>query len=484
MSTAEQKRLAAAIASLAYENPFLPSRIEAERQILGDAFVADTTVWSRDLGQASRTNVAAIAERAETLARELRGTQSPVYEDLVTYVLYERYSERLADLAMRETNDRVAFYDDFAADARDFLDQPPDLAHLFACLYQVRRAFLHIFTYLIGTSMRAAELRADVWRSIFTRDLRRYRRSLFARMNDITTLIVGPTGTGKELVARAIALSHYIPFDERTRRFAAAVPTLFSGLNLSAMSPSLIESELFGHRKGAFTGALADREGWLEACSASGSVFLDEVGELDPSIQVKLLRVLQTRSFQRLGDTTTRHFAGKIIAATNRDLAATGEFRRDFYYRLCSDVITTPSLREQLGERALSARDVDESELRHLVLHVATTVAGAEEAATIAGDVMRVIAKRLGPGYPWNGNFRELEQCVRSVVVRGDYSPAPDTPREPAALDGSMSEEELLRWYTSLVYQQTGSYQEVARRLGIDRRTVSARLRSGSLAPR
>ncbi|HEY2322010.1 MAG TPA: sigma 54-interacting transcriptional regulator [Thermoanaerobaculia bacterium] len=476
MSTPEQRRLAGAIGSLAYENPFLPSRIEAEREILGEAFVADTAVWSRDLRQASRPNIAAIADRAETLARELRGLRSPLYEDLVTYVLYERYSDRLADLAARETNDRVAFYDDFAADARDFLDEPPDLAHLFACLYQVRRAFLHTFTYLIGTSMRAAQLRADVWNSIFTRDLRRYRRSLFGRMNDITTLIVGPTGTGKELVAQAIALSRYIPFDERTRRFAAAGPTLFAGLNLSAMSPSLIESELFGHRKGAFTGALADREGWLEACSASGTVFLDEVGELDPSIQVKLLRVLQTRSFQRLGDTATRHFAGKIIAATNRDLAATGDFRRDFYYRLCSDVITTPSLREQLGETG--------DELRHLVLHVATTVAGPEEAETIAGDVMRVIARRLGPDYPWSGNFRELEQCVRSVVVRGDYSPSPVALREPAVLDGSMSEQQLLRWYTNLVYKQTGSYQEVARRLGIDRRTVSARLRSESPRPR
>jgi len=468
MSTPEQRRLATAIASLAYENPFLPSRIEAEREILGDAFVADTTVWSRDLRQAQRANVAAIAERAETLARELRGLRSPIYEDLVTYVLYERYSERLADLATRETNDRVAFYDDFAADARHYLDQPPDLPHLFACLYQVRRAFLHTFTYLIGTSMRAAQLRADVWCSIFTRDLRRYRRSLFERMNDITTLIVGPTGTGKELVARAIALSHYIPFDERTRRFAAASPTLFAGLNLSAMSPSLIESELFGHRKGAFTGALADREGWLEACSPSGSVFLDEVGELDPSIQVKLLRVLQTRAFQRLGDTATRHFAGRILAATNRDLAATSQFRRDFYYRLCSDVITTPSLREQLAG--------NDDELRHLVLHVATNVAGAEEAETVTTDVLRVIAKRLGPAYPWGGNFRELEQCVRSVVVRGDYSPSLVT-AEPAALDGTMSEEELLRWYTNLVYQQTGSYQEVARRLGIDRRTARARIK-------
>jgi len=460
------KDIAAAIGALVYENPFLPSRIETERAILGNAFVAESTVWSRDVRQESRPNIAAIGARAEDLVKRMpRGGH---YEDVVTYVLYDRYSEKLADLATRDGRERVACYDDFAADARELLDDPRDLPHLFACFYQVRRAFLHIFTYLVGTSLRAAQLRADVWCSIFSRDLRRYRRSLFERMNDVTTLIIGPTGTGKELVARAIALSRYIPFDERTRKFAASPATLFAGLNLSAMAPSLIESELFGHRKGAFTGALADREGWLEECSAFGSVFLDEVGELDPSIQVKLLRVLQTRTFQRLGDTTTRRFAGKIIAATNRDLAAADDFRRDFYYRLCADVITTPSLREQL--------DDNRDELRHLVTHIATNVAGPDEAEVVTNDVLHVIKKRLGSGYPWHGNYRELEQCVRSVVVRGDYAPSLMTPKEPAVLDGKMTEEELLRWYTNLVYQQTGSYQETARRLGIDRRTARARL--------
>jgi len=470
MITAEQKTIAAAIGSLVYENPFLPSRMEIERAILGDAFVADTSVWSRDVQHESRPNLGAIAARAEALLMQRWSSRDQsLHEDVATYVLYDRYSEKLLGVDGRE---RVAFYDDFARDAHELLDEPPDLPHLFACFYQVRRAFLHTFTHLVGTSMRAAQLRADVWCSIFTRDLRRYRRSLFARMNDVTTLIIGPTGTGKELVARAIALSRYIPFDERTRRFAAAPSTLFAGLNLSAMSPSLIESELFGHRKGAFTGALADREGWLEGCSAHGTVFLDEVGELDPSIQVKLLRALQTRTFQRLGDATTRHFAGKIVAATNRDLAAAstaGEFRRDFYYRLCSDVITTPSLREQLDDNA--------SELRHLVMHVATSVAGEAEADEITEDVLNVINRKLGPAYPWNGNFRELEQCVRSVVVRGDYAPSMITPQKTSAIDGTMSEEELLRWYTNLVYQQCGSYQEAARRLGIDRRTARSRIK-------
>src|SRR5690606_28342603 len=105
--------------------------------------------------------------------------------------------------------------------------------------------------------------------------------------------------------------------------------------------------------RGALTGAVADRAGWLEVCPPHGTVFLDEIGELDAAIQVKLLRVLQVRAFQRLGDTATRRFAGKIIAATNRYLAEeleAGRFRQDFYYRLCSDLIAVPTLREQLAD--------------------------------------------------------------------------------------------------------------------------------------
>jgi transcriptional regulator with AAA-type ATPase domain len=485
-----ERATTAAIGSLVYENPFLPGRIAAERKALGDAFVPEKSVWSLELRGQSNPNLAAIARRAEELAAQARERigkatkgELDLYDDLVTYVLYDRYSEKLAAMAVKEGDERVAFYDAFVGDARHFLEPagllpaPRELAHLFACFYQVRRAFLHTFTHLVGTSLSAARLRADVWCSIFTRDIRRYRRGLYERLGDITTLIIGPTGTGKELVARAIALSRYIPFDGRTHRFAAVSSTLFAGLNLSAMSPALIESELFGHKKGAFTGALSDRKGWLESCLPFGTVFLDEVGDLDPAIQVKLLRVLQTRTFQRLGETATRHFAGKIVAATNRDLAAAstaGQFRRDFYYRLCADVIVTPSLLDQLNGQL----EVHDGELHHLVQHIATNVAGPAEADDVTGDVLRVIKQRLGSGYAWPGNFRELEQCVRSVLVRGDYAPAAIAPaaEHAAVMEGAMTEEQLLRWYTSLVYRQSGSYQEVARRLGIDRRTVRARI--------
>jgi DNA-binding NtrC family response regulator len=322
-----------------------------------------------------------------------------------------------------------------------------------------------------------------VWQSTFTHDVRRYFRALYDRMGDYTTLITGESGTGKELVARAVGMSRYIPFDPKSRTFAGDFAGSFHALNLSALSPTLIESELFGHRRGAFTGALEDRAGWLEVCPPTGTVFLDEIGELDPVIQVKLLRVLQTRTFQRLGDTRTRHFQGKIIAATNRDLAAemaAGRFRQDFYYRLCSDMIRTPSLREQLADSP--------GELRSLVLFVARRLAGAE-AEPVAEEVVRWVSKHLGDGYAWPGNFRELEQCVRNVLIRHEYRPPQTSPATPAAAlaaelaEGRITAEQLVRRYCAIVYQSTRNYEETARRLGLDRRTVKSKVNEVSETP-
>src|SRR5258708_31565389 len=203
--------------------------------------------------------------------------------------------------------------------------------------------------------------------------MRRYRRTLFARMGEFATLITGPSGTGKELAARAIAESRYAPFDEQRLAFANDDGESFWAISISALSPTLVESELFGHRRGAYTGAIADRKGWLETCPEAGSVFLDELGDLDPEIQVKLLRVIETRTFHIVGETAARRFRGKLIAATNRDLAGAmrqGRFREDLYYRLCSDLVTTPPLAEQIAGAP--------SVLRELVYYMAQRVAGAE----------------------------------------------------------------------------------------------------------
>jgi transcriptional regulator with PAS, ATPase and Fis domain len=288
-------------------------------------------------------------------------------------------------------------------------------------------------------------------------------------MADFPTLITGPSGTGKELVARAIAGARYLAFVPGRRSFEDDRNGNFFAVNLAALSPTLIESELFGHRKGAFTGAVADRVGWFEACPRQGSVFLDELGEMELPIQVKLLRVLETREYAAVGDTATKRFDGKLIAATNRDLAAeiaAGRFREDLYYRLCADLIETPTLREQL--------QASPGVLSELLLFMTRRAVG-EEAENAVPLVREWIEQKLPPDYSWPGNYRELEQCVRNILIRRTYRPLRRGPDLGARIEkGEATAEEVLREYARRVYAQSGSYVETARKLGVDRRTVRA----------
>jgi transcriptional regulator with AAA-type ATPase domain len=493
-------RFLEAVSRVAFANPFLPSRIELEREALGKEFQPGSSlVWSRrDDFDDHQPNLTRLAARAAAiidptraaLADGKRGTNKELtlYEDVVLYVLYDRFRPQLQAAIQPALEGaapaKVAFWPEFKRAFEQYLsipDQPLpsryEPAHIFAGFFQVRRAFHHIFDYIVGQSLPTARLRATVWQSIFTHDLRRYRRSLYNRMSDIATLICGPSGTGKELVARAVGLSRYIPFDEKKAYFTDDFHGSFHAVNISALSLTLIESELFGHSKGSFTGATHDRAGWLEQCKPLEAVFMDEIGELDPAIQAKMLRVVQARTFARVGETQTRQFQGKLIAATNRDLAEemrTGRFREDLYYRLCSDLITTTSLREQLADAP--------EDLHNLVLFAAHRIAD-DEAEKLAREVEQWIETRLGPDYPWPGNIRELEQCVRNCLVRGEYHPA--RPKESAGdaakawLDeaerGSLTADALLTHYCRWVYRQTGTYEGTAERIGLDRRTVKRR---------
>ena len=500
--TEADRALAQAVSRLAYSNPFLPERIEGERAALGAEFVPGGTLWHASGETTPTPNLRSLHARTETLVERLAARLDDgvkptaedlsLYEDAVVYLLFSRFEEDFYALLMdrRAATAPVAFYRKFRQDATRLLQIPRatvladrDVPHLFAGFFQIRRAFHYVFRYIIGNSPSIGRLRAVVWQSIFTRDMRRYRRALYQRMGDVATLICGPSGTGKELVARAIGLARYIPFDAERHAFTEDYAGAFYALAPSALSPTLIESELFGHRRGAFTGAIQDREGWLEVCPTLGTVFLDEIGELDSAIQVKLLRVLQTRTFQRLGDTRDRRFQGKLVAATNRDLARemeAGRFREDFYYRLCSDLIVTPSLAEQLreapGERAA------------LVTFIARRVAGDAEAESLAAETVRWIDGHLGEGYRWPGNVRELEQCVRNVMIRGEYRPpraASPSARQRIAEEvtaGALSADDVLRRYCTLVYADTGSYQETGRRLRLDRRTVREKIDARLLA--
>jgi hypothetical protein len=423
--TPEQRAQARVFSDLAVCNPFVPERVDLERRLLGPAFAAVGPVWHARSATATNPNIGPLAERAGALADALRdrlvrgtapGADAALYEDLVTYLLYTRAADALFALIIRPglATAPVPHAPALARDLRHYLafpalGPPPEPAPLLGFFFQIRRAFHFTMEHILGASRPAARLRARVWEAIFGRDVRRYRRALLDRMHDFTTLIVGPSGTGKELVARAIGHARFIPFDPAQQRFVEDFREAFFPLSISALPSTLIESELFGHKRGAFTGASADRRGWLEVCPRHGTVFLDEVAEIDAPIQVKLLRVLQARTFQRVGETRARRFEGKIVAATHRDLATeiqAGRFRPDLYYRLCSDVIETPSLAAQLRD--------DPGELGHLLRFLAERVAGDAEADALAQEAEAWITTQLGTDYPWPGNVRELEQCVRA----------------------------------------------------------------------
>jgi len=213
-------------------------------------------------GPTGSHNVAQLGERAHQLARAAReriillgaagvtDEDAKLYEELVLYALYDHCRDPLAQLveagdvraAATSTRTRkLATYDDFAAEYELLLKIPglrlasaPEPAHLIALFFQTRRAFHFIYNSIVGRSLASAQLRARAWQSVFTHDTRRYMRALYDRMGDFTTLITGPSGTGKELVARAIGWSRYIPFDPKTKTFADDFAASFHPLNLSA----------------------------------------------------------------------------------------------------------------------------------------------------------------------------------------------------------------------------------------------------------
>src|SRR6478735_4161711 len=493
----EERHFARAVSRIAYDNPFSPERIESERVALGGQFTEGNPVWSPDGAQLEkqlfhreRPNVVRLRDlswhSALALRARLDGSRSALNADEL--LLYEDLC--LYALAVDESGQarKVGFYPAFKRDFERLLVEPElplpsglTAAGALAFFFQIRRAFHYIFRYLLGISRPIAELRAETWHSVFTHDLRRYRNSVYRHMADIPTLIIGPSGTGKDLVAQAIGYSRYLSFDESKLRFVETFTSQYHALNVSALSRGVIESELFGHRRGAFTGALEDRQGWLELCGPDGTVFLDEIGELDNDLQVKFLRVLQTRAFQRLGETKPRLFLGKIVAATHRDLdhgLEAGWFREDLYYRLCADRIQTPSLRERI--------EAEPRELMLMVSVLSERIAGVEYGPELAKEVQAFVERELGTTYPWPGNVRELEQCVRNVLVRKRYRPPrrppPASDLDRALLASGFDGEALLDRYCALLYRETKSYVETARRLQLDRRTVKERATRGARA--
>lgn len=270
---------------------------------------------------------------------------------------------------------------------------------------------------------------------------------------DSTVLISGESGTGKELVARAI------------HRNSKRAQKPFMAVNCAALNESLLESELFGHEKGSFTGAVAQKKGRLEVADG-GTVFLDEIGELSPALQVKLLRVLQEREFERVGGTTTIKVDLRLLAATNKNLEEaieTGEFRQDLYYRLNVVSLEMPSLRERREDIMLLGNYFADKY-------------GAKCNRRLMG--FSAEARAFLTSYDWPGNVRELENAIERAIVLGttDFILAEDLPE--AVLESELSPASTLRYHEAVTQkkkqiildamaQANGNYTGAAKLLGV-----------------
>jgi len=282
---------------------------------------------------------------------------------------------------------------------------------------------------------------------------------------DSTVLILGETGTGKELIARAI--------HNRSKRSARA----FIRVNCGAISPSLIASELFGHEKGAFTGALQRRLGRFESADG-GTIFLDEVGDLPPETQVALLRVLQEREFERVGGSQTVSVDVRVLAATNRDLSAAvgeGTFRQDLFYRLNIFPIRIPALRERVDDIPLL--------VGYLI----------DRYAKKAGKKIRNINKKtldLLQTYDWPGNIRELQNVIERAVILCDgetfsvdeawltrVAPKSHATSVPLLANLVEHEREMLETALREAKGVVGGPSGAAAKLGIPRQTLESKIK-------
>jgi transcriptional regulator with GAF, ATPase, and Fis domain len=284
-------------------------------------------------------------------------------------------------------------------------------------------------------------------------------REVFRRIErvagtDVSVLVTGETGTGKELVAREI------------HRRSPRAQGPFVAVNCGAIPESLLESELFGHVRGAFTGAVATRDGKFQAASG-GTLFLDEVGDMPPSLQVKLLRALQERTVTKVGDTRPEPVDIRVIAATHQfleDLIREGRFRDDLYYRLNVISIALPPLRDRGDDVLVMARFFLQRYARELGSHARGFTPPA------------VLALRK---YPWPGNIRELENRVKKAVVLAerplvtpedlDLGPESLAPVLPLA---QAKEEFQKRYINEVLERNQGNRTKTAKDLGVDPRTV------------
>jgi hypothetical protein len=462
------------IAEATFANPFSDRRYALDRQIAG--YFEGEPQRVELLKNAVCDRVERLQQNGRAHLRHFRGGEREVMRNGFLFEVYHRFcGEFDALIAQQMTAGDAPCPAPFASEALGLLKQRGFTAEesfrFFGIFYQLRRAFYFIAGGLTGRSVCMKELRRHLWNNVFTHDIRWYDHYLWNRMEDFSTLLLGETGSGKGTAAAAIGRSGFIPFNPNKGCFAESFTHSFLSLNLSQFSEALIESELFGHKKGAFTGAIEAHEGVLARCSPHGAIFLDEIGEVSIPVQIKLLQVLQERTFSPVGSHEKLRFSGRVIAATNSQLDELRRqkiFRDDFYYRLCSDIIHVPSLRERIQELP--------SELDALIEKMVTRMTGADS-PELTRMVKGVLDQSVPRDYHWPGNVRELEQAVRRILLTRTYSGQRQDLDLKATLqsgieNGTLAAEALISGYCALLHQRHGTFEEVSRRTGLDRRTV------------
>lgn len=408
-----------------------------------------------------------------------------ILNDAVLFALFHKYTNAFDQHIQRQNeapgvNLELSFSEKIE---RDFVQHglEEQFEHLIALFFQMRRAFFFISHFVGGGSEPVKKLRERLWRTLFSVDLRNYIKTLYSKMESFSVLLLGETGVGKGQAAAALGRSAYIPYDRKSQKFSASFLDIFVSANICEYPETLVESELFGHKKGSFTGALEHHAGLFAQTHRHGVLFLDEIGELEIPVQVKILRVLQERFFSPVGSHEKKRFSGRLIAATNANInqkVAAGKFRSDLYHRLASDVITIPSLRDRFF--------ADSFEMPLLVARVVERLFGEKDQCR-TDFVCGVLRNAVPTNYRWPGNLREFEQVVRRILLHGETIESVVTEQQnanetlgkddlglfaPRSGQFHWTADEIMSYYARHAYNELGSYESVAQKLNVDWRTA------------
>ncbi len=458
-------------------NPFTDELVETECQI---------SKLSKNAKRVERIETARYEiEKIVVKLEQEKRSNFTLYEDeedqvLVKYALlfqaFTLFRKKFDALIYKQFRDNTNLTVDFADEAIGLLEKQGfikiDAVKYFALFFQMRRAFFFIYKELIGSSNVMKKLRRNLWDSVFTYDIELYEKYLLNKMQDFSTLMLGERGTGKSLAARIVGSSSFIPFDIKTKKFQANFNELFIALSLSEFSTQDIEKEIFGYEN-----KKEKYEGVLQKCSQYGAIFLDEIERLPFSVQMKIVSLLQDRLFLPVGSRKKEHFKGRIIASTENSLFTDKKntiFRDEFLSRLSSDIITIPPLRERIKE--------EPKELDELLISILSKL-GVEYNKELTKSLKKKIKEQLGQFYLWNGNVKELEQCVHRILLKGEYkgdnfeNSYGEMEKFCSAIKKeNLTAKELLSRYCKILYQSHKTIEEVSKITQLDRRTVKKNL--------